>query len=63
MVTSMRLLAVALAAAGALLVGYSGELSPVWPDLRQFDWFLLAGLVCVITAGLLAQMAWEGRHG
>jgi hypothetical protein len=45
MVTSMRLLAVALAAGGALLMGYSGQLSAVWPDLGQFDWFLLAGLV------------------
>lgn len=63
MVTSIRLLAIALAAGGALLMGYSEQLSPVWPDLGQFDWLLLAGLICLMTAGLLAQMTWDGRHG
>ena len=63
MVTSARLLTVTLAASGVFFMGYSGELSPLWPDLGQFDWPLLAGLICLITAGLLVQITWDGRHG
>jgi hypothetical protein len=61
----MRWLGAIFAVGGTLLMGYSGQLSPVWPDvpLVQLDWFLLAGLVCIVGAGLLVQVTWPTRHG
>ena len=62
MVTPHRLLAIALGVAGALLMGFSERLPPILPELGRFDWWMLAGMICLITAGVLVQRTWEGRH-
>lgn len=62
MVNPHRMLAIALGITGALLMGFSQRLSPILPELGQFDWWMFAGIICLITAGLLFQRTWGGRH-
>jgi hypothetical protein len=66
--TIVRLVGIAVATGGALLLGHTDPFASTWPDAlapsaTHVDWFLLAGLVCIVGGGLLVQITWERRNG
>ena len=69
-VKRMQWSGVAVAAAGAALMGYSGPLSHAWTSAHLptglpvgVDWLLLIGILTIVGGGLLAQITWNARHG
>lgn len=62
----MRWSGVFVAAAGAVLMGTPGPLSVAWTNVHSsaslpvhVDWLLLAGIVAMISGGLLFQISWK----
>lgn len=66
----MQWTGVVVAAAGAVLMGYSGSLSRSGMGAQllmglppHVDWLLLVGMVVVVGGGLLVQSTWVKQHG
>jgi hypothetical protein len=68
----MQWTGLAVAVGGAVLTGYSGQLSHTWAERTaglftgeptQVDWYLLIGIMVTVGGGLLAQLTMEDQHG
>jgi hypothetical protein len=66
----MQWTGIVVAAAGAMLMIYSGPLSHAWMGAHlptglpvHVDWFLPLGMVAMIGGGLLVQTTWKTGHG
>lgn len=69
-VKRMQWIGVVVAAAGAVLMGYSGSLSRSGMGGQlltglplHVDWILLAGMAAVLGGSLLIQSTWANQHG